>query len=93
MRRPPLTDQDVDSPMFRLAALLSRAPHTVSEAMQAARATETEAHDFLNGVSLLGYLDVLAATPRTGRADAASAKAAAPRSLVGRLRKRIGLQQ
>jgi hypothetical protein len=93
MRRPPLTDQDVDSPMFRLAALLSRAPQTVSEAMQAARATEIETHDFLNGVSLLGYLEVLAATPRTGRADAASARATAPRSLVGRLRKRIGLQQ
>jgi hypothetical protein len=98
MRWPPLATRDTDSPLFRVAAVLSGTPTSVTDVAQLAGADEAAVNDFVNGCSLLGYLEVLSSpAPRTrGGAPAAGPEAAgapAARSLVGRLRQRIGLHQ
>ena len=99
-RWPPIEKQDERHQLFRVAAILSRTPTTIAEVLELAEAPEAEMNDFLNGCSLLGYLEILPApTSRAARggAPAAGAHAGSPdppsRSLVGRLRQRIGLQQ
>jgi hypothetical protein len=95
-RWPPIAKQDEHSQLFRAAAVLSRTPTPIADLVQLAGAAEAEVNDFLNGCSLLGYLEVLpslASRAVSRGVVPASTTGTSARSLVGRLRQRIGLHQ
>ena len=99
-RWPPIEKPNAHHQLVRVAAVLSRTPTTLADVIDGAGADEGQINDFLNGCSMLGYLEILPGLSArvANRVGAPAAPPStdvppAPRSFVGRLRQRIGLHQ
>lgn len=91
-RTPPLGDDARDTGMLQIAQLLARSPVAPADIAGLAGAPDEAVADFLNGCSLVGYLERVATPVRRGpRANGRPPEPEQPASLIGSLRRRIGL--
>lgn len=93
-RQPPMGDDAKETGVLQLAQLISRTPVAVADMARLSGAGEDVVSDFLNGCSLLGYLERVAQPQRRRPAgDPPPARRQTSPSLIGTLRKRIGLEK
>jgi len=91
-RTPPLGDDARDTGMLQIAQLLARSPVAPADIAGQAGAPDETVADFLNGCSLVGFLERVAMPVRRGpRANGRRPAREQPASLIGSLRRRIGL--
>jgi hypothetical protein len=90
-RQPPMGDDAKETGVLQVAHLLSSSPVAAPDIARLAGASETTVRDFLNGASLVGYLERVATAIRRAPRAAGARSQANQASLIGNLRKRIGL--